>query len=212
MEDDWICINVRGIIFKEKRNILCSDKSPMLTKMFSLSSSMQPSKVDNENHFLIEKVDPITFCILLQVLKTNKLPAFEDINFVKKLITGAEYFCLSEITTSLKELLHRISEQEMKIQSQIRDLKNEIENKQSEVNRLYSYIKISGNAVNYRTAKVGDRVRTNKGQAYTEKNCPGKIISVTEEYGTEIGVRWDDGTEHHNLWCGKNNGWSLIYD
>ena len=39
----------------------------------------------------------------------------------------------------------------------------------------------------------------------------GKIIANDEDFGTEIGVRWDDGTESHNLHCGKKEGWALKY-
>jgi hypothetical protein len=31
----------------------------------------------------------------------------------------------------------------------------------------------------------------------------GKIISNDEDNGTEIIVRWDDGTKSGPLWCGK---------
>ncbi len=43
-----------------------------------------------------------------------------------------------------------------------------------------------------------------------EQKC-GEIIANDEDNGTEIGVRWDDGSERHNLHCGKKNGNALQY-
>lgn len=39
----------------------------------------------------------------------------------------------------------------------------------------------------------------------------GEVICNEEDGGTEIGVRWDNGVEHHNLKCGKKRGWALKY-
>ena len=36
----------------------------------------------------------------------------------------------------------------------------------------------------------------------------GSIINV---YGTSISVLWDDGSESHNLWCGKKGNEELLY-
>ena len=43
-----------------------------------------------------------------------------------------------------------------------------------------------------------------------KKRGKGKILSF-EDFGTEIGVKWDDGTESHSLQCNKKNNWDLKY-
>ncbi len=57
--------------------------------------------------------------------------------------------------------------------------------------------------------EVGTRVQENEDCRGIPRN--GKIISNSEDGGTEIGVRWDDGTESHHLWCGKKGGHALKY-
>ncbi len=89
----------------------------------------------------------------------------------------------------------------------------ELEHLNHDVNRMNIQIERlkyrSGSVVNYEDRpRIGTRVVGNSG-AYSKKS--GTIIANDEDRGTEIGVRWDDGTESHNLWCCKKGGQALVY-
>lgn len=55
-------------------------------------------------------------------------------------------------------------------------------------------------------AAVGDRVRRNN-----ESRKIGTITDVEGDGGTEVAVQWDDGAVSNQLWCGKKNGFHLLY-
>ena len=44
------------------------------------------------------------------------------------------------------------------------------------------------------------------------KNRSGTIIANDEDFGSEIGVHWDDGRESHNLHCCKKGHKALLYE
>lgn len=39
----------------------------------------------------------------------------------------------------------------------------------------------------------------------------GTVIANDQDNNSEIGVRWDDGSESHHLWCNKKGGHALLY-
>ncbi len=43
-------------------------------------------------------------------------------------------------------------------------------------------------------------------------NRSGNIIANDEDFGSEIGVHWDDGRESHNLHCCKKGHKALLYE
>ena len=56
---------------------------------------------------------------------------------------------------------------------------------------------------------IGDRVKENERPSRHPRY--GKIISITDDNGTEISVKWDDGSVSRNLHCGKKGGFALVY-
>lgn len=55
---------------------------------------------------------------------------------------------------------------------------------------------------------VGDRVRRSDDDY---DRMIGTVNSVHNDYDSEVGVDWDDGTKIHSLHCGKKNGLALRY-
>jgi len=66
---------------------------------------------------------------------------------------------------------------------------------------------------------VGTRVEENLHDTKTihmrydidQRAKKGTIIANDEDNGTEIGVRWNNGSESHHLWCNKKGGHALLY-
>jgi hypothetical protein len=75
-------------------------------------------------------------------------------------------------------------------------------------NELWPLRKVpAGSVVNYNhRPPIGTKVVLNDN--YRRR---GVIIANDEDNRTEIGVRWDDGTERHNLQCCKKNQKDLLY-
>jgi hypothetical protein len=74
-------------------------------------------------------------------------------------------------------------------------------------------MKPAGSVVDYRDRPpVGTLVEENfiDSSPYRERK-KGVIIANDEDHGTEIGVRWDNGTSNYNLWCEKKGGKTLLY-
>ena len=80
------------------------------------------------------------------------------------------------------------------------------------------YSRLPGNIVFQHEANVGERVRVRLHcWQLSQRNLNrGTIISKDCDHGTEIAVRWDDGTVSGNtdvgLKCGKKGIYSLVYD
>ena len=66
-----------------------------------------------------------------------------------------------------------------------------------------------GNLVWRRSARVGDRVKSSND--WRDRGKKGTITSTTEDNSSEVGVKWDDGTESHFLACGKRGRFELVY-
>ena len=45
----------------------------------------------------------------------------------------------------------------------------------------------------------------------TFKNVIGTVCSTSQDDGTEIGVKWDNGAHSHLLNCGKKGQYSIFY-
>ena len=94
--------------------------------------------------------------------------------------------------------------------------RNCIEKQRRNYSRLPGDIVLQGNAM------VGERVRASR---YPRFNCQhysvppcgrGTIVSLDCDGGTEIAVKWDDGSVWGNsmggLQCGKKGNYRLVYD
>jgi hypothetical protein len=103
-----------------------------------------------------------------------------------------------------KAYLTGISEsRKSEFENRIKNLEIELQKEKTKAGSFVDYLHRSPN---------GTRLIENE---FTLKDCikrrTGTIIANDEDGGSEIGVRWDDGTESHNLCCNKHGINKLRY-
>lgn len=132
------------------------------------------------------------------------LDAFVD----KYSLRGVKRFLAHELNTAKdKERLQRevdsLNHDVRRLNSLVQNLKDEAVTRATKPGMLV-------NMSEYKPP-LGTRVREHPDHQGSCRRLLGEIIANDEDFGTEIGVRWDNGQESHNLHCGKKRGWALEY-
>jgi len=183
----------------------------MLKAMFT--SDMRPGAVDETGAYILDR-DPIMFSYVIRHLEGDST-FMADLSHagLVKLQTECGFFQLSQLQSETeREIATRLHIEQLNSQEMQR-LTALYESERHKNSRTY---KKSGCLVEHANAAIGERVvrKAHPGEELPEVRSPrlchvGTIMSITEN-GTELAVKWDDGSESH-LWSGKKISYALEY-
>eukprot|EP00927_Polykrikos_kofoidii_P020754 TRINITY_DN19890_c0_g1_i1.p1 TRINITY_DN19890_c0_g1~~TRINITY_DN19890_c0_g1_i1.p1 ORF type:complete len:224 (-),score=47.83 TRINITY_DN19890_c0_g1_i1:195-866(-) len=219
-----VSLNIGGVLFSVAEESLARDPNSMLAAMFAATNQCQPAAKDEHGAFIVVR-SPEMFYYVFRYLRQEALELQELTEVgLKKLLVECDFYQLLGLKRAVQgesicrrqaEQQHarRISilEQEKRtIEQENLRLHDALQQEQRKNRGIY---RERGCLVKIGEAAVGERVRLNpeEHRGYGDSGREGTIISVTEDNGTEIAVRWDDGSESHNFHCGKKGNHELVY-
>ncbi len=228
-EDGDVKLNFAGAVFNVHRSMI-AEASPvwkaMLTGPFAESTATAAAG-DGGGTIHLDGDDPQVARLCIELLYSTRADSDLDWagvgsrvlsdrlgfdRFVDKYdLRGVRRLVSHELRLG-RELRHWREATEAERESGDRRVKAERESGDLRVKRLAAKPGKLVNIFEYRPP-VGTRVQLNDEQftSGVRVGAKGTIIANNEDNGTEIGVRWDNGRESHNLWCGKRGGRALKY-
>jgi hypothetical protein len=214
--DSDLTIFSQGFIFLVHREVICQASEvwrAMLTGEFAESFKETVTLHDDDSNALKMVLDILYGQLATggtEELSTSSLTTNES--GFKKLLEVADKYDLKGVVLFV-ENARKVFELEKTIRQLQQDSYMATYNHENALNRVKSRLKTRGNPVNICDfPPIGTRVTENFGNfvpAVAPKS--GRITSISEDNNSEIAVCWDDGTESHNLQCGKKNRYVLNY-
>eukprot|EP00811_Abedinium_folium_P003081 NODE_12835_length_1200_cov_12.154706.p1 GENE.NODE_12835_length_1200_cov_12.154706~~NODE_12835_length_1200_cov_12.154706.p1 ORF type:complete len:229 (+),score=24.91 NODE_12835_length_1200_cov_12.154706:108-794(+) len=214
-------LNIGGTVFSIDEDSLASHPDSMLGAMSAPTNLCQPAGKNEDGAFIIER-SPKMFDVVVRYLHQEPLE-LEDLSSagLRKLVIEVDFYQLLDLKTVIQHEVncrHQAEQQQARrisaLEQQKRALEQSIEDlecalEQEGIHRKEGLLFFSI------TAEVGDGVRLNPKESYVLYNDDipymGTITSVTEDRGTWIGVRWDNGSVSHYYDCGKKGNHALVW-
>jgi hypothetical protein len=188
----------------------------MLRAMFT--SEMRPGAVDESGAYLCDRDAFMFSCVLRHLQGDDSFFLELSTAGLSKLRFEADYFALTSLMVKTGHAISRSMEAErsrMANEREMEILKARLQQAEAENARIY---KNKGCVVERSKAAVGERVVMCAQLRSEDFDCRrkrlsevGTIISTEEDRGSEMGVKWDDGTVSHNHSGGKRNRYDLEY-
>ena len=202
------------VSFCVNRDVI-TEASPVLRAMLkgSFAESRMPIiHLEGDNPEAFKQALDVIYAGLLGTVEISTIPVDSQplIAIIDKYeLNGARLLVCKEITERKmrSELQQQVVDLQARHQVALESLKREQRIRLMQPGMTVDYID---------RPPVGTRVQENKDDRRFRAGCQrmtktGAIIANDEDGGSEIGVRWDDGSQSHNLWCNKKGGHALIY-